>query len=277
MKLVMKENFEDKQYSIDNILAWLQDAGSRGARKITDFFGKGIILADDTESFLQTQSAETLAEFEREVGIDFDTVFGRLDRDGYLESKQIKENREGRRIKADSFDDMINQIENLWGYDCFPWYPDVRDEIPKDGFITVYDSEGNEYEAEFEKYSDGRYEIFAHNINRTGNNINGDYFESVSRRKMTESESSEPVDTKYSRNTKESKSMEYDLRVIYVDDDINELRGEMELEGFEFYEDGDCLSPKDCKYIIWVSDTFAVFAYYGSEDNIVYDIYVKSV
>ena len=274
MKLFIKEDFGDKQYSIDNILAWLQDAGSKGARKITDFFGKGIILADDTESFLQTQPAETLAEFEREVGIDFDSVFGRLDRDGYLESKQIKENRDGRRIKADSFDDMINQIENLWGYDCFPWYPDVRDEIPKDGFITIYDSEGNEYEAEFSKYSDGRYEIFAHNINRTGNNINDDYFESVSRKKMTESNL---VDGEYIRETKQSRDMEHDLRVIYVDDDMEELREEMELEGFEFYNEGNCINPKDCKYIEWVNGTFKVTAYYGSGDNIVYGIYVKSV
>ena len=84
----LNEDFDDKQYSIDNILAWLQDAGSKGARKITDFFGKGIILSDDTESFLQTQPVEALVEFEKEVGIDFDSVFGRLDRDGYLESKQ---------------------------------------------------------------------------------------------------------------------------------------------------------------------------------------------
>ena len=98
--------------------------------------------------------------------------------------KLISENRESRRIKANSFDDMIDQIENLWGYDCFPWYPDVREEIPRDGFITIYDVNGNEYEAEFERYSDGKYEIFAHNIHRTGNNINDNYVESVSRKNL---------------------------------------------------------------------------------------------
>ena len=53
----------------------------------------------------------------------------------------------------------------------------MRDEIPRDGFITVYDENGNEYEAEFYKYFDGRYEIYAHNIHHTGNNINSDYEE----------------------------------------------------------------------------------------------------
>ena len=77
---------------------------------------------------------------------------------------RLRENRDSRRIKARNFDDMINQIENLWGYDCFPWYPDVRDEIPTDGFITIYGPDGEEYEAEFIRYSDGRYEIYSHNI-----------------------------------------------------------------------------------------------------------------
>lgn len=44
LKKAIKESFYDKQYSIDNILAWLQDSGSKGAIKITDFLVKVLFL-----------------------------------------------------------------------------------------------------------------------------------------------------------------------------------------------------------------------------------------
>ena len=65
---------------------------------------------------------------------------------------------------------MIQRMEDEWGFDCVHYDSDYLDEIP-DSSLTVYDSEGNEYECEFFRYSDGRYEIYLHNCNMTGNNM----------------------------------------------------------------------------------------------------------
>ena len=92
------------------------------------------------------------------------------------ESKMIKRNRRiseafnTRKIVANSFQEMIERMENEWGFDCIHYDSDYLDEIP-DSWLTVYDGDGNEYECEFFRYSDGRYEIYLRNCNLTGHNM----------------------------------------------------------------------------------------------------------
>lgn len=85
----------------------------------------------------------------------------------------------------------------------------------------------------------------------------------------------EYVDDKYVLNSKESMNMEDDLRGIYVDDSLDILEDELSTQGFEYYDEGQCIEPKDCGYRIWVNGTFKVTIYYGLDDNIVFNIYVK--
>ncbi len=83
------------------------------------------------------------------------------------------------------------------------------------------------------------------------------------------------VDDKYVLSSKESMNMEDDLRGIYLDDSLDILEDELSGEGFEYYDGGQCILPKDCGYRIWVNGTFKVTIYYGLDDNIVSDIYVN--
>ena len=85
----------------------------------------------------------------------------------------------------------------------------------------------------------------------------------------------EYVDDTYIVSSKESMNMEDNLRGIYVDDSLDVLEDELSAEGFEYYEEGQCIEPKDCGYRVWVNGTFKVYIYYGLDDNIVYNIYVK--
>ena len=85
----------------------------------------------------------------------------------------------------------------------------------------------------------------------------------------------ELVDDKYVLSSKESRNMEDDLRGIYVDDSLDILEDELSAEGFEYYDEGPCIVPKDCGYRIWVNGTFKITIYYGLDDNIVSDIYVN--
>lgn len=85
----------------------------------------------------------------------------------------------------------------------------------------------------------------------------------------------EYVDDKYVLNSKESMNIEDDLRGIYVDDSLDTLEDELSAEGFEYYDEGQCISPKDCGYRIWVNGTFKITIYYDLDDNIVSNIYVK--
>jgi len=85
----------------------------------------------------------------------------------------------------------------------------------------------------------------------------------------------EYVDDVYTVVSKESMNMEDDLRGIYVDDSLDALEDELSAEGFEYYDEGICIAPADCLYRIWKNDKYKIFIYFGNDDNIVYNIYVK--
>lgn len=85
----------------------------------------------------------------------------------------------------------------------------------------------------------------------------------------------EYVDDVYTVTSEESMNMEDDLRGIYVDDSLDALEDELSAEGFEYYDEGICIAPADCLYRIWKNDKYKILIYFGNDDNIVYNIYVK--
>lgn len=74
-----------------------------------------------------------------------------------------------KRITSLYWDDFLMQIENATGLavDSVSRYSGPAK------WIVLFDSDGNEYEGEVERYSDGTFEIRTDNINATGLNFHG--------------------------------------------------------------------------------------------------------
>ena len=74
-----------------------------------------------------------------------------------------------KRITSLHWDDFLTQIENATGLtvDSVSRYSGPAK------WIVLFDSDGNEYEGEVERYSDGTFEIRTDNINATGLNFHG--------------------------------------------------------------------------------------------------------
>lgn len=86
------------------------------------------------------------------------------------------------RIVSRTFDGMIDELNKL-GYHTGSY---DSDHIPSNNWLYIGKNH-KEYEAEFTKYSDGRYELMLYNINPTGNDYDLDINESFRKRSMTES------------------------------------------------------------------------------------------
>lgn len=86
------------------------------------------------------------------------------------------------RIVSRTFDGMIDELNKL-GYNTGSY---DSDHMPSDNWLYI-GKNNKEYEAEFTKYSDGRYELMLYNINPTGEDYDLDINESLRKRNMTES------------------------------------------------------------------------------------------
>lgn len=82
---------------------------------------------------------------------------------GFGRYRDIEESMDSERIVARSFDELIEKLQEL-GYHTGAYN---SDHIPSDNWLYIGKNH-KEYEAEFTKYKDGRYEMMLYNINPTG-------------------------------------------------------------------------------------------------------------
>lgn len=180
-----------------------------------------------------------------------------------------------RLFKEDSYDDVLNPkifiIHDVWGDEVYDVVEKAKSLGIKEEAID-YDNDSETIKIIYSPYDRIGYERCAKLYNWFVHYMetrDEEFTESVSLRER------EYVDDKYVLTSKESMNMEDDLKGIYVDDSLDILEDELSAEGFEYYDEGQCLEPKDCGYRIWVNGTFKVTIYYGLDDNIVFNIYVK--
>lgn len=176
-------------------------------------------------------------------------------------------------FKEDSYDDVLNDklfmIRDVWEDEVYDVVEKAKSLGIKEKDID-YDGDNQIIKVSYSPYSGMAFDRCSQLYNWFINFKDWDRFnESVSLKER------EYVDDKYVLNSKESMNMEDDLRGIYVDDSLDILEDELSAEGFEYYDEGQCIEPKDCGYRIWVNGTFKVTIYYGLDDNIVFNIYVK--
>lgn len=180
-----------------------------------------------------------------------------------------------RLFKEDSYDDMLNpklfMIPDVWEDEVYDVVEKAKSLGIKEEAIN-YDNDSETIKIIYSPYDRIGYERCAKLYNWFVHYMetrDEEFTESVSLKER------EYVDDKYVLTSKESMNMEDDLKGIYVDDSLDILEDELSAEGFEYYDEGQCLEPKDCGYRIWVNGTFKVTIYYGLDDNIVFNIYVK--
>lgn len=139
------------------------DGGFFGGERVFHIYSDG-----DTYEYCKYKMQELRDDAIYERGY-YESV-GRKKRTCPVKEAALPREMRNAKIVTKNFFDMIDRMEKEWGFDCIHYDRDYLDEIP-DSWLTVYDSEGNEYECEFYKYSDGRYEIYLRNCNPTGNNM----------------------------------------------------------------------------------------------------------
>lgn len=181
-----------------------------------------------------------------------------------------------RLFKEDSYDDMLNpklfMIHDVWEDEVYDVVEKAKSLGIKEEDID-YDGDNQIIKVSYSPYSGMAFDrcakLYNWFIHFKDWGREAEFNESVSLKER------EYVDDKYVLNSKESMNMEDDLRGIYVDDSLDILEDELSAEGFEYYDEGQCIEPKDCGYRIWVDGTFKVTIYYGLDNNIVFNIYVK--